>query len=145
MSVMGFFTVFRRVTERDFLPAVLEVIEKPPSPAGRAIIWSLILLSMLAVLWAFIGKVDIVMVASGQIVPSGQIKAVQAAQLGIVRHLNVVEGQQVGAGGLLIELDPAVTKADQARIAGALQVLTQEHRSNPLVRTMRNRMKWTNS
>ncbi len=125
---MGIFTGFRRVTEQDFLPAVLEVMEKPPSPAGRTIMWSLIVLSVLALFWAFTGKVDIVMVASGQIVPSGRIKAVQAAQLGIVRHIHVVEGQQVTAGGLLIELDPTVTEADKVRIAGTLQVLIQERR-----------------
>jgi hemolysin D len=118
----------RRVTEQDFLPAVLEVMEKPPSPAGRAVGWTVMMFSVVALIWAFTGKVDIVLVASGQIVPSGRIKAVQAAQLGIVRQIHVVEGQQVMAGAGLIELDPSVTEAEQARIAGTLQLLMQERR-----------------
>ncbi len=125
---MGIFTNCRRVTEQDFLPAVLEVMEKPPSPAGRMLIWVLILLSILALFWAFLGKVDIVLVASGQIIPSGRIKAVQAAQLGIVRHIHVMEGQQVMVGERLIELDPSVTEADQARIAETLQALALERK-----------------
>ena len=128
IPVMAIFTYSRRVTEQDFLPAVLEVMEKPPSPAGRAVIWAVLLFSVLALTWAFMGKVDIVLVASGQLVPSGRIKAVQAAQLGIVRQIHVVEGQQVMAGARLIELDPSVTEADQARIAGTLQLLIQERR-----------------
>ncbi len=125
---MAIFIHSRRVTEQDFLPAVLEVMEKPPSPAGRAVIWAVMLFCVLALIWAFMGKVDIVLVASGQLVPSGRIKAVQAAQLGIVRHLHVAEGQRVMAGEKLLELDPSVTQADQARIAETLQALTLERK-----------------
>jgi len=123
---MAIFIHSRRVTEQDFLPAVLEVMEKPPSPAGRAVIYAVMLFCVLALIWAFMGKVDIVLVASGQIVPSGRIKAVQAAQLGIVRHLYVAEGQRVMAGERLLEFDPSVTQADQARIAETLQALALE-------------------
>jgi hemolysin D len=49
--------------------------------------------------------VDIVAVARGKIIPAGSIKAVQPAELGIVRYLHVMEGQRVTAGELLIELD----------------------------------------
>ncbi|MBO9497696.1 hypothetical protein J7438_26960, partial [Thalassotalea sp. G20_0] len=42
---------------RQFLPAALEVEETPASPAGRAIIWAIVLLFAIAVIWACVGKV----------------------------------------------------------------------------------------
>ncbi|MFT6310444.1 MAG: hemolysin D, partial [Porticoccus sp.] len=44
----------------DFLPAALEIQERPPSPAGRILGWSLMAFFTIAVLWAMIGQVNIV-------------------------------------------------------------------------------------
>lgn len=112
--------------EQDFLPAVLELLEKPPSPAGRWILWSILLVFAAAVVWAVYGRVDIVAVAHGKIIPAGSIKAVQPAQLGIVRNLYVTEGQRVTAGEPLIELDPTVNDADRERLAGQVDSASSE-------------------
>lgn len=112
--------------EQDFLPAVLELLEKPPSPAGRWILWSILLVVAAAVVWAVYGRVDIVAVAHGKIIPAGSIKAVQPAQLGIVRNLYVTEGQRVTAGEPLIELDPTVNDADRERLAGQIDSASSE-------------------
>jgi hemolysin D len=129
---MGTFMSYCRVAEQDFLPAALELMEKPPSPAGRAVILTLIMVTATALLWACLGRVDIVTIASGKILPSGHIKAVQAAQMGIVRHIHVTEGQAVDEGQLLLELDPSMTEADQMRISEALQALTMERKRQQL-------------
>ena len=112
--------------EQDFLPAVLEILEKPPSPAGRWILWSILLAFASTVVWAICGHVDIVAVAHGKIIPAGSIKAVQPAQLGIVRNLHVVEGQRVTTGELLIELDPTVNDADRERLAAQIHAASSE-------------------
>ena len=104
--------------EIEFLPAVLEIQERPPSPLGRAILWAVILLFVLAVAWAALGKVDIVAVAAGKTVPAGRTKVIQPADLGVIRALHVTEGQKVSAGDLLIELDPTIDQAELARLAG---------------------------
>lgn len=96
----------------DFLPAVLEIQERPPSPAGRAIAWSVIAFFSLAVLWAMFGKIDIVASARGKIVPGGRVKIIQPMEIGVVRAIHVQEGQPVKAGELLVELDPTATEAD---------------------------------
>jgi len=44
--------------EIDFLPAALEIQEKPPSPVGRAIIWAIVAFFGLAVLWAMVGEIE---------------------------------------------------------------------------------------
>jgi len=112
--------------EQDFLPAVLEILEKPPSPAGRWTLWSILLAFAATSVWAICGHVDIVAVAHGKIIPAGSIKAVQPAQLGIVRNLYVTEGQRVTAGELLIELDPTVSDADQEKLAGQIDSASSE-------------------
>ena len=114
------------MVEQDFLPAVLEILEKPPSPAGRWILWSILLVFAAAAVWSVCGRVDIVAVTHGKIVPAGSIKAVQPAQLGVVRNIYVTEGQRVTAGELLIELDPTVNDADRDRLAGQLEAVAGE-------------------
>ena len=88
--------------ELDFLPAALEIQEKPASPVGRAIIWAIVAFFSLAVVWAMVGEIDIVATAQGKIIPSGRVKVIQPMEIGVVRRIHVQEGQQVAAGDLLI-------------------------------------------
>ncbi len=102
--------------ETEFLPAALEVMEKPPSPAGRAIVWSVMLFFVLAVVWATVGNIDIVATAQGKIIPSGRVKVIQPMEIGVVRAIHVREGERVEAGDPLVDLDPTASQADLGRI-----------------------------
>jgi hemolysin D len=110
----------RSRAELAFLPAALEIIETPPSPIGRAITITVVVVSCLAALWASLGSVDIVSVAPGKIIPSGHTKLVQPLEAGIVRAIHVRDGQRVRAGEVLIELDPTVSAAELGRLTGDL-------------------------
>ena len=101
---------------RAFLPAALEVLETPASPLGRATAMALCGFFALAVAWAFFGKVDVVAVARGDVVPIGGVKTVQALDAGIVRAIHVRDGQRVAAGAALIELDPTESEVDRDRL-----------------------------
>lgn len=102
--------------EHEFLPAVLEVQETPPSPLGRLVAWALLTLVILAIVWACVGEVDIVASAQGKIIPGGRDKLIQPLEAGVVRAIHVQEGQRVAAGDVLIELDTTVSGADQERL-----------------------------
>ena len=102
--------------ETEFLPALLEVTETPPSPVGRLVLWTLVCLLLAALLWAVFGKIDEVAVAYGKIIPVGQVKLVQSEDKGIVKRIYVKEGEHVKKGQVLIELDPTVTGADLDRL-----------------------------
>ncbi len=104
-----------------FMPAALEVQETPPSPTGRAIIWSIVLLFLIAVLWGFFGKIDIVAVAQGKIIPSGRVKTIQPLEIGTVKAIHVQEGQMVSQGDPLIILDSTATQADVNRLQQQLE------------------------
>ena len=102
----------RRADEAAFLPAALEVMEKPPSPVGRAIGLTIILLFCSALAWATLCRVDVVATAPGKIVVNGRTKVIQPAETGVVRAIHVRDGATVRAGDVLIELDPTISGAE---------------------------------
>jgi hemolysin D len=106
--------------DRAFLPAALEIVETPASPIGRIIAYTIMALFSLAVLWACIGKVDIVASAQGKIIPDGRTKVIQPFETGVVRSIDVQDGQAVKAGQTLIQLDQTLNDADQRRAQGDL-------------------------
>lgn len=110
----------RRLAETEFLPAALEVLASPPSPAGRAVLWVIALIFVTAVVWACMGRVDMVAVARGKLIPSDYSKVIQPLESGIVRAIHVRDGQNVDAGSALIELDPTSSGAEHERQAKEL-------------------------
>lgn len=107
---------FARQDEKEFLPAALEVMETPPSPVSRLIIWAIVTFFFIAVIWACLGKVDIVAIAQGKIVPGERVKIIQPLEAGIVKAIHIEEGQHVKAGQPLIEFDSTISGADEQRL-----------------------------
>jgi hemolysin D len=99
-----------------FLPAILEIQESPPLPAGRYILRAIILFFSIAVVWSILGEVNIVGVAQGKIVPSGRVKIIQPLETGVVRTIFVEQGEHVAQGQQLVELDATLTGADRDQI-----------------------------
>ncbi|THJ08798.1 MAG: HlyD family type I secretion periplasmic adaptor subunit [Nitrospira sp. CG24C] len=99
----------------EFLPAVLEIQQAPPSPIGRAILWTIMAVFASAVLWANLGWIDIVATAQGKIIPSGYSKVIQPYEAGVIAAIHVQNGQLVKRGEVLIELDPTLNRADHDR------------------------------
>src|SRR5499427_7511050 len=110
----------RRGEELAFLPAALEIVETPPSPIGRTIGATIILLFCAALAWAWWGTIDIVASSTGKIVPSGRTKVIQPFETGVVRSIRVQDGQAVKAGHVLIELDPTVNAAERDHLRNDL-------------------------
>lgn len=107
----------RHPQEREFLPAALEILDTPPSPAGRMLVALICLIALIGIAWAWIGKVNIVAVASGKIVAQMRTKVLQPFETSTVRAILVTPGQKVQAGEPLIELDPtaAIAEREHAR------------------------------
>lgn len=106
--------------ETEFLPAALELVERPVSPLARRTAYVLLAFMGVTLLWLLIGRVDIVAAAEGQLEPAAHVQLIQPAMPGIVRHLHVREGQRVVKGQLLVELDPTLTAADVGQGRDAL-------------------------
>ncbi|WP_321150916.1 HlyD family type I secretion periplasmic adaptor subunit, partial [Aeromonas jandaei] len=112
--------------EYDFLPAYLEVVERPPSPLAitSALVITLSLLTALA--WSVFGKLDIHASAMGQVIVSSRTKVIQSVIPGEVVGINVSEGQSVKKGDVLIRLNPVSAKAELARIVSQLEFVQLE-------------------
>jgi hemolysin D len=98
--------------EAEFLPAALEIQEKPVSPTLRITAKVLIALILVLICWAVFGQMDIVVNATGEIIPHDRTKTIAAVEVSSVRALHVVEGQVVKKGELLIELDASAADAE---------------------------------
>lgn len=88
----------------DFMPMLLEIIERPTHKAGSVIVWGIFSLLAVTVVWACLSHIDVVITASGSILPEGNLKVVQAYTEGIVEKINVSEGMYVNKGDTLVEL-----------------------------------------
>jgi hemolysin D len=103
--------------EAEFLPAALEIQEKPVSPTLRITAKVLIAMIVLLIGWAVFGQMDIVVNATGEIIPHDRTKTIASVEVASVRALHVTEGQSVKKGDLLIELDASAvdTEHDKAK------------------------------
>ena len=106
--------------ELEFLPAALEIIETPASPAGRSVMLTIVALVAIAFIWACFGHLDIIATAEGRIIPSGKVKIIQPFETGVVKQIAVHDGQHVHAGDLLIELDPTISAAEKGHVTSDL-------------------------
>lgn len=107
-----------RPVEAEFLPAVLAVQETPPSLGLRRIAWLLVLMVVVAVTWAVLGRMDIIVSASGKVIPSERSKTIAAVDTGSVTALEVREGQAVQAGDVLLQLDTSALDAERNKALG---------------------------
>jgi hemolysin D len=112
---------FKPKAEHEFLPAALEIMEKPPSPGLRWLLLMTCALFVLALFWAIFGRIDVVAIAAGKTVPGENVKIVQPIEIGAVRTIHVRNGQFVRKGDLLIELDPTLATADEAQSTQSLR------------------------
>ncbi|WP_363250968.1 HlyD family type I secretion periplasmic adaptor subunit [Bradyrhizobium sp.] len=96
------------------------MVETPPSPIGRAVGLTIVLLFCAALAWASLGKVDVVATAPGKIVVNGRTKVIQPAETGVVRAIHVRDGTTVKAGDVLIELDPTISAAELEHVKSDL-------------------------
>jgi hemolysin D len=97
---------------RDFAPGILRLQDRPPSPLGRNVLWTVLALVGGTLAWALVGRLDIVAVAEGKLVPASYLKIVQPSEQGIVKEILVKEGELVKEGQPLIRMDAVLAEAD---------------------------------
>ena len=100
----------------EFLPAALEILETPLSPVRSSMMLTIGAFVVAALVWSYLGRVDIIASAQGKIQPIGRTKTVQPLDTGKVLKVAVENGTAVKAGDLLVELDPSEAKADEATL-----------------------------
>ena len=107
--------------DREFLPAAMEILETPPAPMPVVLMLTLCGFILFALIWAFVGRLDIHAVALGKIETSSRSKVIQPLDSGKVAHIYVENGAKVKAGQALVEFDAAEAAADEKAASEGLE------------------------
>ncbi len=94
-----------------------------PRRAARWLLWSIILFTTGAIVWAGLATLPETANAPGRVVPSRQLQVISNLEGGVVTAILVHPGQQVRAGERLLQLDPAAAQADFGRSRAAANAL----------------------
>lgn len=115
-----------RRSDHEFLGPALEILETPPSPVRMALILVICAFVTTALIWSYIGRIDIIAAAQGKIQPTGRVKVVQPLLTGKVKTLPPTNGTSVRAGDILLELDPTDAIADETDAVKSLASVRAE-------------------
>jgi multidrug efflux pump subunit AcrA (membrane-fusion protein) len=100
---------------------LVRVEQQRPAPLARMTLYLVLALVALLVGRASFGKLDIVAVSRGKLVPQSFLKILQPAEAGIVREILVGEGEAVKEGQVLVRMDARLSDADARMIWDGLQ------------------------
>ena len=112
--------VLARAQAADFAPDLLAIQSAPPNRLPRALLYAVFALAGFMGLWLVFGRLDIVAVAEGKLVPQTYLKIVQPAESGIVSEILVREGEAVRVGQVLMRLDARLADADLGQLRAEL-------------------------
>jgi len=104
----------------DFAAPLLRIQQSPPHPLGRRVLLALACLLAGLLLWSIVGRLDIVAVAEGKLVPQSYVKIVQPPESGIVLEILVHEGEPVRAGQVMMRMDALPAEADSKSVDAEL-------------------------
>lgn len=110
----------------DFMPSLLEIIERPAHKAGTVIIFGVFTLLIAVIVWACLSKIDVVITSSGSIQPVGNLNVVESYANGAVKSINVTEGAYVEKGDILIELDTESLEIDENQLNSQKEILESQ-------------------
>lgn len=127
-------------SEAEFLPAALSLQERPVSPTLRITAKLLIALVAFFILWSIFGRMDIIVNATGEIIPSERTKVIAAVEVASVKALHVEEGQAVKKGDVLIELDASAPEAEHGKaMSNVIEATLQIARSKAMIEAVDTR------
>jgi len=89
----------------DFMPETSAAIVQGSPRGGRWILWTAVAFFAVAIAWAAFAKLDEVTRGAGRVIPSRQVQVVQSLDGGIVKAIDVKEGQVVDEGQVLLRID----------------------------------------
>jgi hemolysin D len=113
-------------SDREFLPADLEILETPPSPVRMALILIICAFVVAALVWSWFGRIDIVAVAQGKIEPAGRVKVIEPLETAKIAAIHVENGGHVKAGDLLIEMEAGDAAAEEANAQASFDAFHAE-------------------
>ena len=118
-----FATASMRITD-----TLAELHAKQPDRPYRWLLWAIVALVGLAIAWALIARLDIIVSAEGKLVPQTLVKIVQPAEGGVVKKILVKEGDSVVLGQVLLQLDKTIIASERQGVGSELSYLKMQER-----------------
>lgn len=94
---------------------------------SRGVIWTIMAVSVAALVWAAVAPMEQVVQATGQLKPQGKVKEIQAPINGVVKEVLIKDGDKVEKGDILVIFDTDASKAELASYKNIRQALVQEN------------------
>jgi hemolysin D len=110
----------------DLHPDAIEVETRPPPRLARIVLYAVLAFIAIAITWAAVSKVDVIVTAQGRLITTAQTMVVQALETSVVRSIDVKVGQAVKKGEVIAKLDPTFSEADLTQTQQRLQSLAAE-------------------
>ncbi|OQA85709.1 MAG: Hemolysin secretion protein D, plasmid [Lentisphaerae bacterium ADurb.Bin242] len=110
----------------DFQPDALEIKNERLPPAIRFCVWAPFLLVMIAIVWACLAGVDVVVQAEGKLVTDNPTIVMKPLERSVIKKINVRIGDIVKKDQPLITFDPTINNADAERLKNEIDALTAQ-------------------
>ena len=95
---------------------------------SRYTMWGIMGVTLFAVGWSLVAKIEQVIPAQGQIQPTGKLQEIQVPTNGVVQEVKVEEGQRVEKGDILMLLDATTSQAQVDSLSQVRKSLMQENK-----------------
>jgi len=100
----------RVVTE--FQSDAIEIEHRTPPRLARLTLYCVLALIIVAVVWATVSQVDMIVTAQGKLITTRPNLVVQPLETSVIREIHVKAGDRVNRGDVLATLDPTFSQAD---------------------------------
>jgi hemolysin D len=106
--------------DREFLPAELDIVETPRSPGSRAVAVSIAAMLASALALTYFGYMSDYIDVPAKIQAIGRTRVIEPQDAGQIIAIKANDGDRVGEGDVLLELDPTDALADRTMIANQI-------------------------
>jgi hemolysin D len=112
--------------EQNWSASVQTILDHPPARFPYQMIWGGIAFCIAFGAWAYLGHIDEVGQARGQLVAGGDVYKVNPVELGKVTNIMVKEGQKVSKGQVVAAMDGQVVAGEVERLSQSLSADRQQ-------------------
>lgn len=92
-------------SDKDFASDLIQAETQSVYPVASWVLYLVVLFFAIALLWAAYAEVDEAARGEGTVIPSSQVQVIQNLEGGILKKINVHEGDIVDAGEVIMEID----------------------------------------
>lgn len=103
-------------TANNWSSGLQQVLDQPPATFPLKLLLGGMVFCLAFSAWAWLGKIEEVGRARGELVPQGEVYKIHPVESGKVINISIQEGEAVKAGQMLVELDNEIVNTEVARL-----------------------------